>query len=1612
LLRKEGRKVTKATDRKRNGRYLIAAAWAVALLGAGYALGAANQFVLDCEALTRAPHRLSGTDECKAAAEHLEKRLREIGADHVLVQEFPTVQTQVKRCVIEIRRSASDPLVRRRLLPVRPNGIVPPVSPPEGITGRLLHAGSGELSDLRGRSPRGEIVVLDYNSGRGWLRAFRLGARAVVFVPNGPSRALHSHYVTANANLPRFYYDGSREDLPDGALATIHSEVVWEAATGRNVVAFFGGTRPRFQQKQEELIVVAANLDTFGEVPRRSPGARGAANCAGLLKLAEHLKSNRPRRHVLLAFFDAQARGHAGCCAFHRALETHSSALSLEKRQEHLENEQRFLGAMNALLEHDEPLRQVSPVRREFVNSLKDIAAAHSYDIGSALHELRKKQSALAPGSPEYAALERAIREKQAEKDRWNDLRRAIARDRDTQAVKAELDTALAEVRRNVRTRMQELEREDRALKADRALGEMVGSFWISLHVSLLLGDASPHWGLAIGGDSTFHSAADDPGLYGKIQSAFLTAFESLKNTGTAPRHFETASADGTLDPPRLLWAAPFLIHSGEVAGRLGIYNLAIATTQENLSREGTPDDTLGPLDLQRIEDQVREIGPLLAAAASQEGLSLRRAIDVDRLYVFPEFPSDNRPRGPMVMKSSLGGSVREQALPSVVVQILLRPRGQHPFRDLFYRSPKIYAFDDFHLVRTNQNGSYGFGPVQRRLNQLRGFAAGFDERGVVTHASDLDSATSVDTRLNAVECRHGVAVLPPRLEALPAQVFRAKGSSPLDESKSYHQTLDGVVYWYCEKKIDAIKLFGVRAVVGLVNGGERLKDTDPEAGADAEGTGFSMRTTWELPSSARRSAVDLWRLNESRLAALRSKGVMNSSLEELHGRAEDLMLEAEGAPSVVKSEALAASAFLAERKVYDLTRSTLTDLVHAVLVLLALCVPFAFALERLLIGATSIYRQIGWFAGFFALTFLILFFTHPAFAISKTPVIIFLGFAIVVLASLVIVLIMRKFEVELKVLQGLTTTVHAADISRFSTAMAAMSMGISTMRRRPLRTALTATTIVMLTFTILWFASFGTQTGIVKLFDGPSPGYTGVFLHKVNWGELNQDILDVVEARWGAEATVCSRYWLSPRTEQNQGPLVTRQDGSRPLALRGVLGIGAEELKRRPDLAEVLRADPADWANVVLMTRAVAEHMEVRPGDPVLVGGLRLGVGEFLDASMVSAAKEMDGNGVLPVNFVEMQSALGASPAADESLAALGEQNWAYLPTDSVVIVSCENAVRMGAALHAVTLYTGDVQSATALAEDLARIFPLPVSATRHDGVYRHVLGTLVQASGAGDLFFPILLGGLVIFGTMLGSVADREKEIYTFSSLGLAPPHVASLFFAEAMVYSVLGGLAGYLLAQASMKVLSFLADYGLVAVPEMNYSSANAIVTMLIVMGTVLVSAIYPAVKASRSANPGIMRTWRLPAPEGDILNIVFPFTVSAYDITGVVSFLKEHFDNYGDTGLGVFMAKDARLVRGPDNSLGLDAQQALAPFDLGVTQSFALRSAPSEIAGIDEVTIRITRKSGQPKDWRRLNKLLLDDLRRQFLIWRALPQETMEIYRQRTLAAMGSHEPPQR
>ncbi|MFP6644906.1 MAG: ABC transporter permease [Candidatus Latescibacterota bacterium] len=68
---------------------------------------------------------------------------------------------------------------------------------------------------------------------------------------------------------------------------------------------------------------------------------------------------------------------------------------------------------------------------------------------------------------------------------------------------------------------------------------------------------------------------------------------------------------------------------------------------------------------------------------------------------------------------------------------------------------------------------------------------------------------------------------------------------------------------------------------------------------------------------------------------------------------------------------------------------------------------------------------------------------------------------------------------------------------------------------------------------------------------------------------------------------------------------------------------------------------------------------------------------------------------------------------------------------------------------------------------------------------------------SGLGPLMIPIGIAALIVLNTMMTATYERFREIAIYSSVGLAPMHIAALFLAEACVYGVLGAL-GYLLGQ----------------------------------------------------------------------------------------------------------------------------------------------------------------------------------------------------------------------
>ena len=1581
-----------------------------------------ERLLADLRRLTDAPHRLTGSDASRSAGDYLLERLGEIGVPRVMTLQFPVVPTDA------LDRQAVLTVDGREVLleAVRANVIAgPAVASP--LEAPLVYLGSGDGQGEKGRPLEGAVVVLDYDSAGAWRRAFARGASAVVFVGTGESADPVPKHAPVPLNLPRFYVPRGRAEA--AGLLTDQGRVRLEqrtagavdeadpaAAVGRNVIAYFPGSDPA-----GEVAVVAAAYDSFGVVPGRSPAARRAANVAGLLELAQQWVDQPPRRGVLMVFFDARAQRHRGARFFYDALtvDTKDHEQQIEQHDREQVIVEQALADLALATDRASGGNELSDWLRERLRAQADWTRA---DLDRARQNLRRAETAQADEEARAARLGR-LGEQVAG---WDRIRRWLHRGGQwasapgSEGDRVLIDQLIAQTRAALARRAAELGRAGEQLAQRTALREAVGvereNHRVVFHATLDLSDGVRAWA-PVAGDWTDRalglrrpdSTADAPGFHARM----LGQLDDLADY--APGEPLTQLDREALRDPvyaRSLVPGPH-VDGGAVAGSHGIYHFSVMTAHDARPRDGHPSDTLGRFDLPVFAGQLREAAVLLRRAVDAPSMTLRESFASQVVTKRSGWEGD-RATGSVASRRVTGGLSESRPAAGAAVALWPGDRFNPDVSWVALSGPAPADYSTLDIVPVDSNGRFEIVGLRRDLDQdltMLGFER--NRRGEVTSIttrSTLVQEIASSLRTDLIAARgFGLTWRGTELgEGRPYQLMRASSDTAYRPNLSLVSRGEDHLFWYlADRAVEPrVKVFDPLGAVVL---------GVAEEGGGVEGValdGFTAPRGW-----AAQAATDLWRLNEGRLSRLRVRGVTSPDIEVLHAEAGRLAERPEAA-------ALARSVALSQ-KVYPRLQQTMEDLVHAIVMLLLLSIPFAFALERLVIGATGVYGRLGGFTAIFLLTFGVLYATHPGFAVSSTPVMIFLAFAITLLSVMVIWLLVRRFQTELKVMQGVADGGGAqGQASGGGGVMAAIGMGMSTMRRRPTRTTLTTITVVMLTFTILCFASVSRQVGVRTVALGPVTDEMpprAVLVRSAAYGALPIGTTEVLASPQGGRGQWFESWWKTSGVSggRNRPVTVARADDGRSARLGGVMGVDAAAVQAWPKLAaaggQALAGggDAPTWGDdSILLPADTAARLELAVGDTVRVEGRPLRYAGPTDAGALTRLRQADGESWLPVD--EAAQAQRQSGGGDTSAIDAGDTliSTIRLSANQVAVAPNRAVEAMGGELRSVTYLAGPEEDTAALARELTAVLPTPVWSTGSTGIRRTTFGPVTRVSGLLPLLAPVVLGGLIIFGTLLGSISDRQREIYTFSALGLGPRHVGLLFFAEAGVYAAVGGLGGQLLAQVVALGASWMASWGWIEPVSINFASTQALFAIAVVMATVLISAIYPAVRASRSANPGLARAWVMPGPEpaphDDQIQMIFPFTVSAYDLTGVVAFLADYFGQHADAGLGAFAASDVGIDRDARGRVRLSAELALAPFDLGVTQRLTLTGVPSDIDGVDEVEVHLLRHSGTKGDWVRANRVFIKRLRRQFLLWRTLPTSATERYRMQTLGILGEQQ----
>ncbi|MHB1460579.1 MAG: FtsX-like permease family protein [Armatimonadota bacterium] len=787
---------------------------------------------------------------------------------------------------------------------------------------------------------------------------------------------------------------------------------------------------------------------------------------------------------------------------------------------------------------------------------------------------------------------------------------------------------------------------------------------------------------------------------------------------------------------------------------------------------------------------------------------------------------------------------------------------------------------------------------------------------------------------------------------------------------------------------------------------GYRVQGVAKEVGFGQKNKNYGDRDNFAaggvITNTAFRVAEDMWTLDEYRMTKLRKFRIINEGLEQLHAMSKkslDMARVALAAKDYAKFDIYSRAAWGYEARAYPDVQATANDVVRGVIFYMALLLPFAFFMERLFFGFPNLRNQLMAALGIFVVVFLLFSRIHPAFQLVSNLAVVFLAFVMLALSGLVTAMIMGKFEEQLKQINKQMSGVHRADIGRVSVAFAAFNLGVSNMRRRKARTILTSITLIMLTFIVLSFTSI---VNVLRFNQVRAPGvadYNGIMIRTALWEPLQDPAYRLLSDEFRDRA-VAPRAWFYGVAYGEQSSFAVRK-GDRQYDVKSIVGL-------TPDEAEVTRPQRALKAGrwfqdgdryVTILPSGVAESLRVGVEDvgkvSVRFNGMEYNVIGILDSGKFKTVTDLDQEPLTPVDFLLMNKmgnrAGGGSGGGQES----GFREYVHLEPDSVFYTPYRTLMNQGGEIRSIAISFANKKEVKGVLDKLMPRLGLNIYSGQGPQIWR--FSTLAATSGRGIEFviIPILIAAMICLQTMLSSVFERVKEIHIFSSLGLSPTHIGLLFFAESLVYAIVGSVTGYFIAQLSAKAIVLLKIEGL----YLNFSSMSAVVSTLVVVATVLLSTIYPARKASEVASPALDRNWHTPDPEGDEWVIPMPFSVNQVQATGLSSFLGEWLSAYEDYSVGDFVTQSVttdNYMKEHGRAYTIGCTAWLAPFDLGVSQTVMITADPTDTDDIYSLTLTLTRLSGDIANWKRVNRRFMNTLRKQFLIWRTLSAEDRNRY----------------
>ncbi len=1548
----------------------------------------------------------------------------------------------------EILGTDGKPLADVEIYPFVPNHMQPAVTPPEGLSGRLMLVSDEVL--LKEHSFTDAIAVIDAANpppsyGVSWIKYAQLGFKAVILANREGLSKIIWQDTTKNgmvASNPVNYVrlaatEGIFQHI--GETVTLHVRMDWKNVDASTFVAYFPSEHPT----SSEALVITSCYDACSMLPDLAPGTLAASGVALQLSFLKGITSYREtlKRDLVFVSYPSQMMGHQqanGLAALLGPAMTRTEGTTLLASQK-AENDI-AMGQVNACMESlsapvvfdsadklSAALAKLTADTRKFLDEQVRYAMNKlAFDLSE--EPLRTRMAFLACGgrdltSPEFKAFTTSKK----------------IYDQATNATGFSLEKLVGEKSEICKThdvvgrclsRLSELQKFHEWRASQIRIGLEINSRLMAYNrlvfVDSYLAPGDPEkvkdekasFLIGAGGEGanyrysyTFNDLLTATYQRGKFPSGFK--YDNLQNRwhdGWA------SSAMASLPVDTGVWKS-----FGFPA--MSFFN---SDRSDSYQRWGYPVE----LPYMRNTDTIRQsllfAGDGLLALAHGEGAFEEPIKVAAGVY------------GGQVFVSNVGRSI----VPNFPLSNALIG---HKGNSGHFEYPGYYFF---YFMFTDPYGRYS-APFAVTSICPWGLAyspeaVGFDSDGRISYIKDEGPAGQAiykSTKLGYFSGRDHINIVvfraspvtlldmvnPQTLNAFSGVDFLSReGLSTLTRNNIFPPSANGIVTAFVEPGrpfFITLKSGAAENPLVLTTRGFMLnvdEKNPPSKDREIDGLGFLAYNTQFILQVPRGIASSVQQVNGRRLVLQEKYGMADERTKAFQKKGGELLVAAKSPElsghqrHLMQSEAATYGVLN-----HPVLRKSIYEAVIGILWYLGLLVPFVFFFEKLVFGYADIRKQLTAQGVIFLTVFMLLWLLHPAFEMIRSSLMILLGFIVMLASGGVTLLFSGKFKENLTELRKKRGQVEEAEVNKFGVLGTAFSLGLNNMHRRKVRTGLTCATLVLITFAMICFTSIQSNVVNVSTAIGKA-SYQGLLVKPRRCEPISDSQLFALQTRYSHLYEMSPRrFYLGKRDSWRNScrnpdiSLTYEPEGATPkkLPVSSIMTFTSmDPIRNQIELLTKkgwLPKLPADFdpnaPAPVLISEETAQEMGVTPAQvdgtaPLIakINGKQVVIYGIFRSDSLRRVRDLDDRDILPFDVEAVHTMQLYSP--DQLLAE--EDDPRQNPSRQVLALDGFTADITAAELRLVSIAVNmsGLSYKQAKAE-IDRYLEQRGQETYFglDGVaYYGKITRENSFAGLVEILIPLLIAAMTVLNTMRGSVYERRGEIFVYNAVGIAPRYIFAMFISEAVVYAVVGSVLGYLLSQGTGKILSTI---GFTGGLNMTFTSVTTIYASLAIMVAVFISTFFPARSAMQIAAPADDAGWSLPKPDGDVMKFDLPFTFDFRDRVAVLAFFHRYLSDHGEGSSGPFFtgqpmtAISTELDPLADHGYVPEIRCTiwLKPFDLGVSQEMVI-SMPTDLETKEFIaSISIRRLSGTRESWLRLNPAFVGQLRQNFLYWRAVSMD---------------------